>query len=84
MRKYLVPQARFELAKALLLRQVGVPVSISHRGDILNWQRVKESNLRGHSQSVVPYQLGEPPKNLVPIQGIEPWTPALSTLRSTI
>ena len=29
----LVPQARFELAKALLLRQVGVPVSISHRGE---------------------------------------------------
>ena len=28
----MVPQARFELARALLLRQVGVPVSISHRG----------------------------------------------------
>ncbi len=27
-----VPQARFELARALRLRQAGVPVSISHRG----------------------------------------------------
>lgn len=61
----MVPQARFELAKALLLRQVGVPVSISHRGKILNWQRVKDSNLRGHSQSVVPYQLGEPPAEIL-------------------
>lgn len=30
----MVPQARFELARALLLRQVGVPVSISHRGNL--------------------------------------------------
>ncbi len=38
-KKTLVPQARFELAKALLLRQVGVPVSISHRGKnkVLHW-----------------------------------------------
>jgi hypothetical protein len=30
-----VPQARFELAKAGLLRTVGVPISISHRGKLV-------------------------------------------------
>ena len=43
--RFEVPQARFELAKALLLRQVGVPVSISHRGNLL-------SSFRQHSQRI--------------------------------
>ncbi len=39
---FVVPQERFELSKGLLLRQVGVPISISHRGRV--WWEVMESN----------------------------------------
>lgn len=49
----LVPQARLELARALLLRQVGVPVSISHRGRFVyvngrGWT-IRTSECRGQS-----------------------------------
>ena len=55
----MVPQERVELSKALLLRQVGVPVSISHRGMLVVWEGFeppRTSRPAGYSR--VPCQIG--------------------------
>lgn len=54
----LVPQERFELSKALLLRQVGVPVSISHRGMVVweGFEPPRTSRPAGYSR--VPCRIG--------------------------
>ena len=56
----LVPQERFELSKALLLRQVGVPVSISHRGLVVGegFEPPRTSRPAGYSR--VPCRIGVP------------------------